>query len=142
MTHAYSGTCFCGTVRFTARGEPAAMGYCHCASCRQWSAAPVNAFTLWPPDALEIIAGANRVETYHRSPASYREWCRECGGHLFTAHPDMKLVDIYAALLPTLGFEPQLHANYVETVLPMKDGLPKFSGFPKEVGGSGETVAE
>ncbi|HWD36542.1 MAG TPA: hypothetical protein VG840_10295, partial [Casimicrobiaceae bacterium] len=43
MQHA--GRCFCGAVQFTATGEPAAMGYCHCESCRHWSAGPVNAFT-------------------------------------------------------------------------------------------------
>jgi hypothetical protein len=50
----YKGTCFCGAVEVTATGEPAAMGYCHCASCRHWSAGPVNAFTLWPPANVKI----------------------------------------------------------------------------------------
>ena len=54
----YQGSCFCGAVRFTVTGEPAAMGYCHCESCRTWSAAPVNAFTLWKPDAVQITQGA------------------------------------------------------------------------------------
>ena len=36
----YQGSCFCGTVAVTAGGEPAAMGYCHCESCRHWSAGP------------------------------------------------------------------------------------------------------
>src|SRR5207249_6986507 len=40
----YKGSCFCGAVKFTVTGEPAAMGYCHCESCRSWSAGPVNAF--------------------------------------------------------------------------------------------------
>jgi len=30
----YQGSCFCGAVQFTVTGEPAAMGYCHCSSCR------------------------------------------------------------------------------------------------------------
>ena len=38
----YEGSCFCGAVHFTVTGEPAAMGYCHCESCRTWSAGPVN----------------------------------------------------------------------------------------------------
>lgn len=142
MSTTYSGSCFCGTVKLTASGAPAAMGYCHCASCRHWSAGPVNAFTLWDPAALNVTAGADSIETYHLTPNSYRKWCRHCGGHLFTEHPGMKLVDIYAAVLPELPFKPGLHVNYVETMLPMKDGLPKFRGFPKEVGGSGEMVAE
>jgi hypothetical protein len=35
-----------------------------------------------------------------------------------------------------------VHVNYAETVLPMKDGLPKLKDFPKEFGGSGESMAE
>ena len=46
------------------------------------------------------------------------------------------------ATLPTLSFKPGIHVNYAETVLPMRDGLPKMKDFPKEFGGSGETMAE
>jgi hypothetical protein len=142
MDNMHSGKCFCGAVEFSVTGAPAAMGYCHCESCRHWSAGPVNAFTLWPPAALKVTAGADKIGTFNRTPASSRQWCTRCGGHLFTDHPGMKLVDIYAAMLPGLSFKPGLHANYVDTVLPMKDGLPKFRGFPKEVGGTGEMMAE
>src|SRR5262249_34498151 len=55
---AMSGNCFCGEVKFEVTGSPAAMGYCHCESCRQWSAGPVNAFTLWDPKSLKITHGA------------------------------------------------------------------------------------
>jgi hypothetical protein len=37
---------------------------------------------------------------------------------------------------------PAVHLNYVETVLPMRDQLPKLKDFPVEAGGSGELVAE
>ena len=40
----YKGGCFCGSVQFTLSGEPEAMAYCHCDSCRHWSAGPVSAF--------------------------------------------------------------------------------------------------
>ena len=40
------GAGFCGAVQLTVSGEPVGMGYCHCDSCRHWSASPVNAFTL------------------------------------------------------------------------------------------------
>lgn len=138
----YSGRCFCGTVKVAATGAPAAMGYCHCASCRSWSAGPVNAFTLWAPEAVKVTAGADSLGAYNMTPNSTRKWCTRCGGHVLTEHPGMNLVDVYAATLPGLAFEPALHVNYAETVLPMKDGLPKFRGFPKEVGGTGETMVE
>ena len=38
--------------------------------------------------------------------------------------------------------EPGVHVNYTETVLPMKDGLPKLKDFPTEFGGSGEMVPD
>ena len=43
--------CFCGAVQFTLAGDPEVMAYCHCDSCRHWSAGPVSAFTLWQPDS-------------------------------------------------------------------------------------------
>jgi hypothetical protein len=61
---------------------------------------------------------------------------------LFTDHPSMKLVDVYAAMLPTLAFRPALHVSYGEKVLSIKDGLPKQKDFPKEMGGSGVLLTE
>jgi hypothetical protein len=138
----YKGNCFCGAVEFTVDGAPAAMGYCHCESCRHWSAGPVNAFTLWDPSALKITKGAENVGTYNKTANSSRKWCKTCGGHLFTDHPSMKLVDVYAAMLPTLAFRPALHVSYSEKVLSIKDGLPKQKDFPKEMGGSGVLLTE
>lgn len=138
----YTCSCFCSTVKFTVTGEPAGMGYCHCESCRHWSAGPVNAFTLWKPEAIKILQGADNIGTYNKTPASYRKWCKTCGGHLFTEHPGMGLVDVYAALLPESVYIPQVHVHYQETVLPLKDGLPKMRDLPKEMGGSGESMNE
>lgn len=138
----YRGQCFCGAVEVVASGEPAAMGYCHCQSCRQWSAAPVNAFTLWPPEAVKVTRGADRLAEFSRTPASVRQWCGQCGGHVLTRHPEMGLVDVYAALLPELDFQPALHVHYQESVLRIRDGLPKQRDVPTELGGSGERMAE
>jgi hypothetical protein len=59
-----------------------------------------------------------------------------------TDHPLWGLVDVYAASIPTLEFTPGVHVNYAETVLPMKDGLPKLKDFPAELGGSGVILPE
>ena len=138
----YTGSCFCGVVQWTVTGEPVVMGYCHCDSCRHWSAGPVNAFTLWNPDAVKVTKGADNIGTYNKTPGSFRKWCKTCGGHLLTEHPTFSLTDVYAATIPDLPFKPAMHVFYVETVLQMKDGLPKFKDLPKEAGGSGETMAE
>tara|TARA_B100001173_G_C15756600_1_gene449079 strand:+ start:152 stop:316 length:165 start_codon:yes stop_codon:yes gene_type:complete len=52
------------------------------------------------------------------------------------------VVDVYAGLVEGLEFKPALHLNYESTIMPMKDGLPKFKDFPEEFGGSGEMRPE
>ena len=140
MTHI--GTCFCGAVTVEASGAPEAMGYCHCRSCRSWSGGPVNAFSLWKPGAVQVTAGAEHLGMFQKTEISQRQYCTACGGHLMTNHPTLGLVDVFAATLPTLDFTPGVHVNYAETVLPMRDGLPKLKDFPTEFGGSGETMDE
>ncbi len=139
---AYKGECFCGAVKVEVAGEPEGMGYCHCRSCRSWSGGPVNAFTLWKPESVKITAGKEHVATYNKTPISDRKYCTKCGGHLMTAHPTLGVVDVFSATLPALAFKPGLHINYAETVLPMKDGLPKFKDFPAAFGGSDEKMPD
>ena len=142
MSQSYTGACFCGAVEIRATGQPSGMGYCHCRSCRSWSGGPVNAFTLWPEGAVEVTRGAEHLATYHKTDLTHRQYCRLCGGHLMARHPPIGLVDVFAATLPDLPFAPQVHINYAETVLPMRDGLPKLKDFPAELRGSGESVPE
>jgi len=142
MSKMYKGRCFCGAVQIQVSGEPAGMGYCHCSSCRSWSAGPVNAFSLWKPDQVCVVEGAEHVATFSKTAFSQREYCSKCGGHLMTNHPTIGLIDVYAATIPTLEFKPGVHINYAETVLPMRDGLPKLKDFPAEFGGSGQMVPE
>ena len=138
----YEGECFCGAVKIKAEGEPEGMGYCHCRSCRSWSGGPVNAFTLWKPDSVTVTGGEALIATYAKTANSERQYCSKCGGHLMTNHPTLGVIDIFSATIPDLDFQPGLHINYQEAVLPMKDGLPKFRDFPAEFGGSGEMLTE
>ena len=138
----HTGQCFCGAVEIQVNGAPEAMGYCHCNSCRSWSAAPVNAFTLWKPENVKVTKGAEFVGHFMKTEKSDRQYCTKCGGHLMNHHPLLGLVDVYAATIPSVAFTPGVHVNYAETVLPMKDGLPKLKDFPRELGGSGIAVPE
>ncbi|MEE2984285.1 MAG: GFA family protein [Pseudomonadota bacterium] len=138
----YLGGCFCGAVQIEVTGKPMAMGYCHCESCRHWSAGPINAFSLWSPDSVKITKGEDKLDTYAKTDNSHRKWCRDCGGHIMTNHPGMGLIDVYAAILTQLDFQPALHVFYSESVLSIKDGLPKMKDVPTEMGGSGDTLPE
>src|SRR5471032_536904 len=67
MATTHKGECFCGAIHLEVSGEPEAMGYCNCRSCRSWSGGPVNAFTLWAPEAVKVVKGAEHVATYHKN---------------------------------------------------------------------------
>jgi hypothetical protein len=138
----HKGSCFCGAIEITLTGVPAAMGYCHCDSCRHWSAGPVNAFTLWKPDAVKVTKGGDNLAAFNKTDRSRRQWCKTCGGHVLSEHPGMGLTDVYAAVIKGFEFVPQLHVNYGEAVVHVRDGLPKQKDMPKEMGGSGTLLPE
>ena len=123
------------------------------ASRKVWDIAIVDRAGLGQADRLMLSRFGNlmrcvslRVQSMSactkKTPLSQRQYCKKCGGHLMANHPPLGLVDVFAATLPTLEFSPGVHVNYAETVLPSRDGLPKFKDFPAEFGGSGEQIAE
>ncbi len=138
----YKASCFCGSVEVEATGKPVFAGYCHCADCQAWSAAPVNAFSLWKSADVRITKGESDIGTFHKTENSYRKFCKTCGGHLMTEHPRMRLTDVYANLLKGYTHEPTLHANYASKTLSVRDGLPKYRDLPAELGGSGEKLPD
>ncbi|NOQ68860.1 MAG: GFA family protein [Gammaproteobacteria bacterium] len=145
----HQGSCFCGEVTFTVSGEPELMAYCHCESCRSWSAGPVSAFTLWKPDDFKITGGLDNIAGFDKNPlseeknvVSNRVWCKTCGGHLYTDHPAMGLIDVPTVIISDFSFSPAFHVHYQESVHNMKDGLPKYKDLPSEAGGTGITLTE
>jgi hypothetical protein len=138
----YIGRCTCGAVELEATGSPDVMDYCHCGICRSWSAAPVTAISLWKAGGVKITSGAEPIKTFKATELAERQFCNLCGGHIMARIPSMGMVDIFAATLPTLDFEPSVHVFYAEKVLPIRDGLPKLKDIPAEFGGSGEMTAE
>ena len=142
MSGLHTGRCFCGAVEIEVTGAPEEMGYCHCKSCRSYTGAPVSAYTLWRDANVTVTKGAELLRGFNRSGFSDRQHCTRCGGHIMTAHPGLGFTDIFAAVIPGIPFSPTVHLNYGETVLPIRDGLPKLNDFPAAAGGSGESVPE
>ena len=143
MTNArYTGRCFCGEVEFEVTGAPAAHGLLPLRVLPPLVGGPGQRLYIVESAGAARHRGATSIGTHNKTPVSYRKWCTKCGGHLFTDHPPLKLVDVYAAMIPQLKFEPALHVHYQETVLRINDGKPKMKDMPKEMGGSGVLLPE
>ena len=139
----YSGKCMCGAVKIEVEGEPIAMMVCHCNVCRSWSASPVNGATLFNPSQFKITVGKNFIDSFSLTEGHDRKWCNKCGGHLFTDHTNTYgIIDVYGSILENFSFKPTAHINYENTILSIKDGLPKFKDFPEDFGGTGTLLTE
>ena len=142
MSGTHVGACFCGAVTIELTGKPNMMGYCHCTDCAEWAGAPVNAFSLWPPENVKVTAGAENLASYARTEASHRKFCKACGGHVLSEHPAMGMTDVYLNIVPTLDHQGTMHIYYGEKSMSVPDGLPKFKDLPAEFGGSGEMLPD
>src|SRR5262249_9968350 len=142
IANTHTGGCCCGAVEIEMRGEPLETGYCHCENCRPYPAAPLSAFTLWKKEDVAPTKGAEFLGRFKSSDISERRYCTKCGSHISVNHPTLGLIDVRIGALRNFPFNPKVHLNYAETVLPMKDGLLKLKDFPAEIGGSGEILPE
>ena len=79
---------------------------------------------------MKLTKGAEFLGKFKSSDISDRRYCTKCGSHISVDHPTLGLIDVRIGALRSFPFKPKVHLNYAETVLPMKDGLPKFKDFP------------
>ena len=135
-------SCFCGAVEVELTGDPNVQVYCHCASCRGFLSAPIHAATLWPTPNVKVTKGADKLGLIKKTENSHRQFCKNCGAAVLVGHPAIGMTDIPAGTIAGFAFKPTVHVHYGEKVLQVKDGLPKFKDFPKEFGGSGDTLPE
>lgn len=138
----FKSGCACGAVEVEISGAPAVQCYCHCHSCRSWLSAPVHAAALWPTPDVQVVKGADQLAVFKITENSHRHFCTSCGAGVLVRHPGIGMTDVPAGTVAGLAYTPNMHVNYGEKVMAMRDGLPKFKDFPKEFGGSGDTVPE
>ncbi|MEM7745372.1 MAG: GFA family protein [Pseudomonadota bacterium] len=123
-----SGGCLCGAIRFQAHGRPEGAGYCHCASCRRHTGAPVAAFVVFVREQVDWTTGARGL--FDSSPGVRRAFCRDCGSSLTweARHRGTDLVEIHiSALDDPDAFAPNEHTHWREKIgwLQMADDLPR-----------------
>lgn len=78
-----SGSCLCGAVRYTARGEAAGFFHCHCRRCRK-ATGTGHASNLFLSGTLAWEQGEERVRHF-RLPEAKRfgnSFCEACGGRV------------------------------------------------------------
>ena len=132
------GKCACGSVTFEVNGEPIAQVYCHCRSCQLAHSAPVVAAALFPANSVTYEGDVQKVTVTDRKDAPRRVTCAKCGTRVVN-EPPFPVRAILPALCETSDwFKPQMHIQWQDHTLDMRDDLPKFLDVPKEFGGTGQ----
>jgi hypothetical protein len=80
MSSIHEGGCLCGAVRFQVAGPTKWTAYCHCASCRRHTGAPVSAYAGFERDQVHFTKGQPAL--YASTPGVARGFCGVCGSTL------------------------------------------------------------
>ncbi len=129
--------CHCGAIRMELTGEPVAQFYCHCEDCQAVHGAAYVPVSMYRIAATRIVAGEPLLWKLRKTP---RATCRECGTRMFGEPPGMGVRGVMALLLPKGLFKPAFHIQCQHALLPIRDDLPHYKGFPALFGGSDEQM--
>jgi hypothetical protein len=70
--------------------------------------APPAGQRVLKPQNTTVPRGKDKTGVFEKFEKSQGEFCQTGGGHLMTAHPGSKIIDVDAAIIPDLAFEPAL----------------------------------
>lgn len=130
-------SCMCDAVRVRITDEPVEQFYCHCDDCQAGSGGAYIGVALFPASAVKVTHGELHTFTYRTLP---RQRCAKCGTHVLAMVPGIDQVGVKANLLPRGMFQPRFHIQCQYAVLPVRDNLPHYRGFPPHFGGTDEKV--
>ena len=124
----YDGGCFCGAIRYRARGVPEEPTLCHCSICRRASGAPLVAWATFATERIEWLKGEPR--RFNSSAKAERSFCSACGTALtFTFVKSPERTDVTLASLDHPEYITPRDHIYTSSRVPwvrLADGLPSF----------------
>ena len=125
-----SGHCGCGAIRFEVRAPFELARYCHCHRCQHRTGTSCSANAQVAREAVEIVAGEDRIRTWAPAGGAPKHYCAECGGHVFSGPLDAeKIVIRLGAIEGDPGIRPQ-YRQWVSSAVAWEeipdDGLPRY----------------
>ncbi len=130
------GGCYCGAVRYRAKGDSLFKGQCHCRECQYISGGHPNVVMAMPESGFAYVKGS--AKQYRRRDLEQpvtREFCPECGTHLLTrapAVPGAVLLKVGTFDDPGIFGGPQMVIFTIDkqSFHHLPDGVPTFERVP------------
>lgn len=129
-----SGSCLCGSVRYTTTGESQRFYHCHCSRCRKASGTG-HASNLFVKGTLSWKSGENLIKTF-KVPEAERftnTFCQTCGGRVPRFIEEYGVVFIPAGSLddePDLGPQARIFKGSCTSWSCDESHLPEFDEYP------------
>lgn len=110
MSHAYTGGCACGAIRYEIEGEPIFMNHCQCRDCQRKSGTGHGSYLTFVRDGVKLEGEAAQWDIVGDSGnVKKRAFCPICGSPVYMTFAAMSGVfTVHAASLDDPGrFQPQ-----------------------------------
>jgi hypothetical protein len=128
----FRGGCLCGGARFEARGRPAWVGLCHCASCRRATGGTLVAAAGFAKANVRL--DGRTLAHFASSPGVLRSFCSACGTSLAyqSAQWPNDIHLMAGALDAPETLRPEFHIFAAERLawLQLADDLPRYRTTP------------
>jgi hypothetical protein len=95
----YMGSCLCGYIPYSAKGEPSFPHLCFCHMCQKWSGAPTVAWVEFSINDIRWDGVGGEPAFYRSSAKTRRGFCLKCGGTLCALDDGYENVSITIASL-------------------------------------------
>ncbi|KAF9067332.1 Mss4-like protein [Rhodocollybia butyracea] len=96
-----NGSCLCGAIRFTIKGDPFHYTVCHCANCKKSSGSAFMMNIWFKEEFFTLLSGQDALKAY-KDPVTEtgkpltRHFCSNCGSNVyFRMSPDLPRSDVY-----------------------------------------------
>jgi hypothetical protein len=130
--------CLCGEMKLTLEGDPLFSVYCHCRDCQRVHGGAYLPAALYRTSQTHITSGTPLL---WKLRTTLRATCPACGTRLFAEPAGLGVRSIPAHLLPPGIFKPAFHMQCQDALVPVRDELPHYRGYPAALGGSDDQMA-
>jgi hypothetical protein len=132
----FEGGCYCGGVRYHAKGDALFTGQCHCRECQYITGGHPNVIIAMPETGFAYTKGASKE--FRRSDLASpvtREFCPGCGTHILSrapAVPGAVLIKVGTLDDPSLFAGPQMVIFTIDKQRfhHVPEGVPTFERVP------------
>lgn len=130
------GGCYCGRLRYQAKGDALFKGQCHCRECQYISGGHPNVVMAMPESGFSYTKGSPKQ--FRRSDLEKpvtREFCPECGTHILaksSALPGALIIKVGTFDDPSVFGGPQMVIFTIDkqSFHHVPDGVPTFERVP------------